>query len=256
MKLKIIGLVIFCLLLAVYTDVYALNLDNLKASYLEGNYRSVISEGEKMLAGVSADSPQVDELYYLLGLSYLKEGNYLRASDIFEIILKELKNSSLKKDALLSLGDVYFLKADFERAEGVYKSIASDRSYYKLHPLAYYRLSQVAFKKGDTAAAAAYLDKLKKDYPLNTETRFSRDACILSELTYSVQVGSFSNEANAKNLTQQLLDKGYPAYTEEVSSALGEKSYRVRVGKFSVRREAVELDSKLSQEGYPTRICP
>jgi len=55
----------------------------------------------------------LDELYYLLSLSYLKDGNYLRASDIFEIILREFKGSRFKEDALLALGDTYFLRGDY-----------------------------------------------------------------------------------------------------------------------------------------------
>ncbi|MBN1913662.1 MAG: hypothetical protein JW788_04610 [Candidatus Omnitrophica bacterium] len=51
--------------------------------YLSGDYKAAISEGEKILAQAK-DQDGLDELYYILALSYMKEGNYLRASDILK----------------------------------------------------------------------------------------------------------------------------------------------------------------------------
>ena len=93
---------ILFLVLGIHAFAYALDLDKLKAYFLSGDYKSAITEGERVLAKVE-DSGPIDELYYILGLSYLKDGNYLRASDIFEIILNECKGSHFKDDAILRL---------------------------------------------------------------------------------------------------------------------------------------------------------
>lgn len=248
----------FCVLRFTF-NCYALNLDMLKIYFLSGDYNSAILEGEKILSSYGQSSLDLDELYYFLGLSYLKDGNYLRASDIFEIILKEFKESNFKEEAKLGLGDTCFLKGDFIKAEEYYKELINSNPHTKLKAYAYYRLSQIGFKKGDTKLAKEYLDKLKQDFPASLELKLNKDLHIISDypsgLYYTVQVGSFSRIANANNLTQKLIQNGYPAYIEEASFQ-GITSYRVRVGKLRLRQEALDLENKLSGEGYPTKIYP
>jgi len=248
--------VIFWLAFAIgILPAFALDLDKVKILFLRGDYKSAIIEGEKLMASAGEESG-VDELYYILGLCYLEDGNYLRASDIFEIILNEYRDSRFTDEARLGLGDTYFLRGDMARAEECFRELV--RSDSGLKAQGYYRLSQVAFKNGNTQAAKDYLEKLKQDSPQNIE--LIRDKDLLpglgaSEFYYTVQVGSFSKAVNARNLTEKLNRNGYPAYMEETSS--GQKPvYRVRVGKLHTRIEAVELQKKLAQEGYPTRIFP
>jgi tetratricopeptide (TPR) repeat protein len=247
-----------CLIMGMHARVYSLNLDNIKIYFLGSDYKNAILEGEKLIAQDSS-LPHSDELYFILGLSYLKDGNYLRASDIFEIILKEFKGKKLQDEAGLCLADTYFLSRDYERACRYYQKLIENDSFAKFKPLVLYRLSQVGFKTGNTEQGKKYLDKLKQEFPLSTELMFNQDTCFIdsasSGLYYTVQVGAFSSFENAKNLTQKLLQKGYSAFSEEVKS--GKKtSYRVRVGKFSTRQEALDLAGKLTQEGYPARVCP
>jgi tetratricopeptide (TPR) repeat protein len=244
----------FCILHFTF-PCYALNLDKLKVYFLSGDYKSSILEGERILASSGSSSVGLDELYYILGLSYLKDGNYLRASDIFEIILKEFKDSAFKDDALLGLGDTYFLRGDYDKAQGQYQELIETNPRTKLRALVYYRLSQIGFKKGETQAAKEYLDKLKDNFPLNLEAKLNQGLYPLSDIYYTVQVGSFSNRINANSLVQKLIGKGYPAYIEEVVSE-GKTIYRLRVGKLRLRQEVLELENKLSQEGYPTKIYP
>jgi tetratricopeptide (TPR) repeat protein len=243
----------FCLSFAVISQAFALNLDKVRFYFLNRDYNACINEGEKILAR-AGNSSELDSLYYLLGLSYLKEGNYLRASDIFEIILKEFKNSRFKEEARLGLGDAYFLRADYKKAAACYKDLLTGNPNTKFAGALYYRLSQCAFKTGDAGEGRDYLSKLKKQFPLNLEAIINKD--LGSPVNYyTVQIGSFSSIKNAKNLESKLTQKDYPAYTEE-SSFRGKVSYRVRVGRFASRSEAINVAEKLSREGYPTKICP
>lgn len=248
-------IILFIVLVMLASNGYCLNIDKVKVYFLNGDYKSAISEGERVLTNYNTHSPSLDELYYILGLSYLKDGNYLRASDIFEIILREFKDSPLKDEAKLSLGDTYFLKGDFDLAQGYYTDLINSNPRTKLKALLYYRLSQTAFKRGDTQQAKEYLDKLKKDFPSNLEVELNKDLYSLSDIYYSVQVGSFEKSANAMNLRNKLIEKGYDAYVQEAETS-GSKTYRVKVGRLSSRLEAVELENKLSSEGYPTKIFP
>lgn len=245
--------VICALTFVICGNTYALNIDKLKVYFLQGDYRSSISEGEKILAN-SRDACGLEELYYILGLSYMKEGNYLRASDIFEIILKEFKGSVFDSEAALGLADTYFLRGDFEKAAAGYRELLKAGCSEKLKAAAYYRLSRCAFNTGNIEEGKEYSDKLNSEYPKNFESRLGADI-VLSLDFYSIQVGSFSSYANAENLRDKLTKKNYDAYIQEAVSG-GKKSYRVKVGKLKSRSEAVQLESRLSSEGYPTKITP
>jgi cell division septation protein DedD len=70
---------------------------------------------------------------------------------------------------------------------------------------------------------------------------------------YSVQVGSFSKEENAKALVEKLIAAHYDAYLAPDAGKTG--MIRVRVGKTESRPAAEILEEKLKKEGYPTKIC-
>src|SRR3989338_1178341 len=251
-------IILVLLLLMLSTCAYCLDLDKPKIYFLKGDYKGGIAECEKLMAK-STHSMADDELYYILGVGYLKEGNLLRASDIFEIILKEFKESQFKEEAFLSLGDSYLLRGDFEKAQGYYEDLIKTNPRTRFLAQVYFRLSQAGFKKGDTGQGKEYLGKLKRDFPLSPESKMDTDLPIFqdeaSEIYYTVQVGSFSNSRNAKNLAKALTKKGYSAYLQELNSP-GGISYKVRVGKSRFRQEAQELERKLAEEGYPTKIFP
>ncbi|MCX5701708.1 MAG: tetratricopeptide repeat protein [Candidatus Omnitrophica bacterium] len=245
---------LYALSFALLTYAYALNIDKVKINFLEGDYQSAILEGEKILAN-NDSLPESDELYYVLGLCYLKDGNYLRASDIFEIIIKEFDDSAFKEEAKLGLGDTYFLRGYYDEAQIYYKELLDSNPKTKLKPAIYYRISQALLKEGDTERAKKYLDGLKKDFPANLEARINNDLYSLTDIFYTVQVGSFTKPINAKNFCNKLINEGYDAYIEE--SGMNEKKiYRVRVGKLKLRKEAEQLKNKLSSKGYPTKIFP
>jgi tetratricopeptide (TPR) repeat protein len=245
---------IFVLILLVFNiqPCFCSDLNTMKTYFLIGDYNSCINEGEKIIANPKGQKDS-DELYYLLGLSYLKVGNFLRASDIFEIIIKEYKNSKFKEDAMLGLGDVSFFLADYNKAKAQYEEILKNPKS-SLKPAIYYRLSKIALKTGDTQTAEENLKKLKTEFPLSLETK-NTEGFVSDKIYYTVQVGSFSNIENANNLTQVLINKNYPAFVEEAKSK-DKTVYRVRVGKFAERQKAEELEKKLIVQGYPTKIFP
>jgi len=253
-KLNLIITFLICVLcIGFFYNVFALNIDPVKVYFLAGDYKSAILEGEKLVAK-SGDDSGLDELYYILALSYLKDGNYLRATDIFEIIINEFKDSKFKEESIIGLGDAYFFKGDYAKAESYYKDPINKKLKSKLLPLTYYKLSECAAKLGNSKEAEEYIAKLKKDYPLNLEMQSNKDLTT-PDLIYTVQVGSFSKSINAKNLSEKLKKNGYAAYIIDLNDQ-GRKTYRVRIGKFTSRVEAVQVERKLSVEGYPTKIFP
>jgi tetratricopeptide (TPR) repeat protein len=222
---------------------------------LRGDYKAAIIEGERLVA----DEVHSDKLYYFLGLAYLKDGNYARASDMFELTKKEFKDSTLIDDARIGLGDTYLLRGDLEKAKDCYLEILSSNPNTRLRSQIYYRLSEVAIKEGDVLEGREYLLKLKNISDYNLEVRQGQSLCPIaysgSGSFYSIQVGSFTKVSNASRLAKKLSADGYPVFIEENVSMDG-KTYRVKVGKLKSRQEADALNDKLVREGYPTKICP
>jgi tetratricopeptide (TPR) repeat protein len=235
---------------------FAADLDALKLDFLQGNYRRVIFEGQAQVESINVGN--INELSYILGLSYLKEGKLNLAEDCFRRILSN-QESKFKFQAALGLADTFLIGGRFQEAEECYNKLISEQpnSIYKAAVL--YRLSQLEFKRGNNQKGNDYLSKLRRDFPLSPELRLSRGIEILNRRSdepikdtgeYSVQVGFFSNSSNAGKLKDRLLAKGFPAYIE---SSVG--GYRVRVGKFKTQKEAFDLESKLSRVGFPTKVC-
>ena len=206
-----------------FNAAYALNVDKVKLYFLSGDYRSAINEGERLIAKDEYSS----ELYYFMGVSYLKEGDYQKSADNFKIAINNFKGSKFKEESRIGLADTYLLRGDFTNAKTLYQELINQDPKTKFKEQILSRLSDIDSGKNSS---------------LHYDPKGSY---------YSVQVGSFSNIDNAKKLTQKLISSGYPAYMEGSRPA-----YRVKVGKLKTRIQAEELSKKLSGQDYPTKICP
>ncbi|MBU1726715.1 MAG: SPOR domain-containing protein [Candidatus Omnitrophica bacterium] len=223
---------LFCGLFIVISRAYALDGDAIEVYFLRGDYKLVIAQEEQVLAAARKDS-QFYEHYYLVGLSYMKEGDLSRARGIFEVILHDAKDSKLKEEAKISLGDSYLAVKELDKAQDIYREILKSDPDSKYKDLIAGRLSGASVKLKDSSVA-----------PESSSTSY-----------YSVQVGAFNNADNAETLLQKLRAKDYSAYIDN-SVLEGKTVYRVRVGRFSQRNDALSLESKLSREGFSTKICP
>ena len=72
---------------------------------------------------------------------------------------------------------------------------------------------------------------------------------------WAVQMGSFSNKANAERLAAALRDRGYAAFLSEVKSGTG-ALHRVRVGPQKDRDSAEEVGRKLRADGMKGQVVP
>jgi tetratricopeptide (TPR) repeat protein len=247
---------LFLLFLCVFTlpgAIFAAGLDSVKADFLQGNYRRVIFEAGPQSGHFSIQ--WADELEYLLGLSYLKEGRLDSAQECFRSIINN-PISKMREAALLSSADADMIRGKFKRPERVYRKILEDNPGTKFKASVLYRLSQLEALKGDKHRCEEYLSKLKREFPLSLDLRQAKGFPVMTELAkqadeFSVQVGFFANISNAVNLKNKLLAADYPAYIEGGSSG-----YRVKVGKFKERGDALTAENRLSRQGYPTKIVP
>jgi len=248
---KILLIFLFCIF---SNTAQALDLSRIHAHLLRADYLSAINEAERILAEQKGQEQGIDELYYLLAIAYLKNGNLLRAADIFEIIINEFKNSRFRDEAYLGLGDISLLESDYADAEKRYREFLMDNSSSRLAALANFKLAQALLKQGKWEDAKECLKYIEENYPLSLEAKLIKKLSGL-EMFFTVQVGSFSNQNNAQILWQKLSQQGYPAYLQEVESE-GKTIYRVRVGKLETRQEAEKLEKELSSLGYPVKIFP
>ncbi|MDD5045369.1 MAG: tetratricopeptide repeat protein [Candidatus Omnitrophica bacterium] len=253
MRRRIISLSILLSIFFISAVAYSDNFHDIRVSFLKGDYTACIDEGEKALVD-AYHSKNADELYYLLGESYLKSGNFLRAADIFEILVKEFKNSKFRNDAYIGLGDASFLEGDFAAAEAKYRELLKSDPSTKLASLVDFKLAQVLLKQGKWDEAKKYLNKLQEDFPRSLEQQMAKLAWT-NDFYFTLQVGSFSTEKNALALQNKLTEKGYTAFIQE-SQGPDKTVYRVRVGKLNTRQEAEELEKTLTSQGFPVRIFP
>jgi len=253
MQRKIISFIILAASATFAVFAYADSIHDIRVNFLKGDYNACIDDGERELVD-AYHSKNADELYYLLAVSYLKSGNLMRAEDIFEILIKEFKNSKFRDDAYLGLGDVSLMEADYPGAEAKYKELLRVNPSTRLASLVNLKLAQVLLKQGKWDEAQNYLNKLKSDYPLSLEQKMAKNLWS-DDFYFTLQVGSFSAGKNAQTLKNKLVEKGYLAYIEETKSQ-DKTVYRVRVGKLKTRQEAEELEKELTVLGYPARIFP
>jgi TolA-binding protein len=77
------------------------------------------------LEGIDKFSTQdkTGKLYYELGWAYMKEGNNGEALNCFEIAVGNLKNEKLISSALCKAGDIYFDAGDFDKAMERYEAV-------------------------------------------------------------------------------------------------------------------------------------
>jgi len=62
-----------------------------------------------------------------------------------------------------------------------------------------------------------------------------------------IQLGSFSQETNARELDEKLREAGYPAFVEPVTQS-GKRVYRVRVGPEVMRGDAEKVRDKIATD--------
>ncbi len=72
---------------------------------------------------------------------------------------------------------------------------------------------------------------------------------------WAVQLGSFSNKANAERLAAGLREKGYAAFLSELHTGSGDL-HRVRIGPQEDRDSAEAVAARLGQDGQKGQVVP
>ncbi len=194
------------------------DIQKIYEAYLKENF----SEAETLCARAlekGKSGVETDEVRYLRALCLLK----MRRSDEARRILGSITASAspLRTQAALSFADSFAVDGDGKRADTEYRRFLSE---YGDTDMAAYARSRLAPSGAGSVAEGGF---------------------------FSVQVGSFSNEGNARSLVGKLLDTRYDAYLE---NGRADSLYRVRVGRLRSMEDARALETRLKKDGYPTKF--
>lgn len=167
-------------------------------------------------------------------------------------ILPELKKSAPNDPSVLFLEAV--LSGNGQEAIPIYERIISDFPKSKYADASVYRLYSYYYSLGLYNTAAAFLNKLKKDYPwspyikiaereIPTENEPSSSSPGITstedsvDYLYTIQAGAFSNDSNAMSLKKSFEDAGYYSFIG-TKSVGGSDFSIVYVGRFKKHEEA------------------
>jgi DedD protein len=90
-----------------------------------------------------------------------------------------------------------------------------------------------------------------KDIKIETMGITKKDIAVFRGETdgrYTVQIGAFQREEEAKKIVKSLISKGYPAFIKSVDIPGKGTWYRIRVGKFKTREEAELYGDNLKKD--------
>jgi len=236
--------------------------------FLKGDHQASADAGLRALS-LNVMTAESDEIFYLSGLSCLKNGDYVNAAKLFNKVIKDFRRSEYIDEARIGLADSLYLKGDVAGARKKYEQFLIARPSSGLKPGVYYRLYLLEKKARRQSEARTYTEKLKSEFPRSFEASMDRDIFPVASAAnenrpavnsrdvslagYSIQVGAFSKRVNAERLLQRLSSQGYSPYIEDLQSG-GRRIFKVRVGPVGRFPDARALQRRLTADGYPTRL--
>ena len=229
-------------------------LDEIRVAFLQAEYERVVQLGQQ-LPSDEFSTVSYQKAYYYYALSNLKLSNYEEARSYLTMIKLRGKNVSFLDEIDIKIAESYLLEGKFQIARDLYQTFITNYPDSQFLSTVYYRIGKTSQKLGRFSEAQEWFTELETKYPLSFETKQLHDTDTAAIESFCVQVGSFYDYDNAKNLERTLKVGGYDASILKTrkDNAL---FYRVRVGSFSTRGEAQRYEQKLANEGYDTLIYP
>lgn len=187
-------------------------------AYLNENFSEAEVLCSQALKTRKSDA-EAEELSYMEALCLLK----MHRTDEARRMLGGITASSspLRAEAALSFADSFVVDGDAQRADTEYRRVLAE---YGETDVAGYARSRLTASENGIGGPSGF---------------------------FTVQVGSFSNESNARSLISKLLETRYEAYLE---NGQADRLYRVRVGRFHSQEDARALEARLKKDGYPTKF--
>ncbi|NHE58770.1 tetratricopeptide repeat protein [Cyclobacterium sp. GBPx2] len=181
-----------------------------QAQYWKGEVNAIhnkpdaaIQAYERLLAmSPPGNDPSLIKAHYGLGYAYFNEGQYEEAETQFKIYTDKLRNSNEKQqydDALLRLGDVYYVQKKFDAASATFRRAVNENNQFSDY--AYFRGGVVANFQNDNTAAIRQLDQVINNYPNSLyweDAVFQKAQIHMEDLNYSQGRAVFSRLISSK----------------------------------------------------------
>jgi tetratricopeptide (TPR) repeat protein len=186
-------------------------------------------------------------------LKYIDNGNLAKAKEILNKMMKENPGSS---DALLLDA---IMTTDAGKALEKFKYIYDNDPTFRYADLCLFRIYSYNYAIGNYKTAKRYLERLKSEFPNSPYSSAEGELPKISENSakvktsgkagkglYTIQLGAFTNEANAKNLSNRLKQSGF-------DSKLNKKIVKgtifnvVTVGIFNSRKSAEKTSVQIKK---------
>jgi hypothetical protein len=164
-------------------------------------------------------------------------------------LLPSLRNSHPDKAGVLFLDAI--CEENAEKALDLYQRIVDEYKNSAWADDALHRLAQYSHAVGAYRTARTYSERLDKEYPRSPFATASSAAAEgksgTGDKQYSVQVGAFTKESDARKRIEELKAKGYTAYLRE-KSINGKTVHAVWLGIFPAYAQAQAFARKLKDQ--------
>ncbi|MBN3041224.1 MAG: tetratricopeptide repeat protein, partial [Candidatus Omnitrophica bacterium] len=222
-----------------------LSLADAHKEYLLGDYEKAIEKAQ--------DLDPNDEVLYFIGLVFIKTCQYSSSRKYLQRLINQYPDSSLYPISLVKLADTYFLQKDYDSARELYQRVEENHPKFEGMPLVILRLAQIASRQGEWRKKNYYLGIIKDKYPESSEIKFVKILDSYGDY-FTIQVGAFSDKANALALKNELQEEYKPYIIEDENDNF--TIYKVRVGKYKNRHDVEKVSRVLQSQGYPASIYP
>lgn len=250
---KILSLIVLLICLGICSRAYSYGaaLDQAIKLMLKNDYYAALEECNRLEKTLSGNDKV--ELLYLKGECFSRMENYDQAREVLKEGLKKAKGELLTK-IYISIADSYFMQNEWDKAIDIYlQLLKKNDADYEAGLL--FKLGKTYQKNSKWTQSKYYFDQLKQKYPQSFEQAIVEKSSVGGNF-FTIQVGCFSNKANAEKLRNDLMAKNYDVYVTPFQSN-GSELYRVRVGEFVslIAAQHKELELK-NVEHLPTHIFP
>ncbi|MFH1855596.1 MAG: SPOR domain-containing protein [Candidatus Omnitrophota bacterium] len=227
------------------------NLECLETDSLKENYTQVIKNAQDSMSSFPAK--ELARARYLLGMAYLKTGDYQNARQNFQLVLRGEKDKSLSEEVEIAICDSYYLENNFDEAFTLYEKFLDKHKKSDFKYIVKFKMALTGLKTGDWKTAKRFLKEVS-DSP-SPDADSAAEILKENQFYFTVQVGSFQDEENARSLARDLKKQGFDSFVAK--TRLNDLTfYRVRVGKLDDRKEVDLLTRRLKENGLPAIIYP
>ncbi|MCM0041891.1 MAG: tetratricopeptide repeat protein [Algoriphagus sp.] len=168
----------------------------------QGNFGQAILAYQAALKQISSTSAYALKASYGLGYAYFNSQDYGAAEVQFEAYrtAQQNKREASYQDALLRLGDCFFVQKKFSKAENTFRQAIEEKNPGQDY--AHLQLAVVCNYQGKNQEAIEQLNLLIANFPesvFNEDAFYQRGQIYLEELKYAEAIAAFSELINTRS---------------------------------------------------------